>query len=180
MLFRSGGEGEPPQMAAVLKNRGYGVEFAIARTGVIFQFADPLLVDTADTGGANARSVGIEVVSYGMRDRKPGWLPPRSGASRTTREVKIHGRSVQVASFFPAQLASARALAEGLSRALQIPRRVPLTAAGVPSAEVMPPAELARFRGHVGHYHVTNLKCDLGPDFMAELHWYFVGRQDRV
>lgn len=165
----TGGEGEPPAMAQVLKTRGYGVEFAIARTGVIYQFVDPLLVDTADAGGVNARSVGIEIVSYGFRQSSSGWLPPKAGADRSLREVIIHGQRVKTAAFYPAQLLAARALADGLSRALPIPRKVPLTAAGTLITKSLSTTELGRFQGHVGHYHLTSQKLDPGPDFMAEL-----------
>lgn len=171
----TGGEGEPPAMAAVLKNRGYGVEFAIARTGVIYQFVDPLLVDTADAAGVNARSVGIEIVSYGFRQSSSGWQPPKAGHDRALREVSIHGQRVKTAAFYPAQLAAARALADGLSRALPIPRKVPLTAAGTPVTKSLPLTDLARFQGHVGHFHVTAQKLDPGPDFMAELGRLFAG-----
>lgn len=169
----TGGEGEPPAMAAVLKNRGYGVEFAIARTGVIYQFCDPLEVDTADAAGVNARSVGIEIVSYGMRQSTPGWMAPKAGIARKVSTVAIHGVPCHVAAFNSDQLAAARALADGLSRALNIPRKVPVTVKGVPTAGLLSPGELAQFKGHVGHYHISRQKCDPGPDFMGELHASF-------
>lgn len=169
----TGGEGEPPAVAKVLKNRGYGVEFAIARTGVIYQFCDPLLVDTADAGSVNARSVGVEIVSYGMRSRTPGWKPPRAGAGRPVRKVAIHGVRCEVAAFHPEQLAAARALADGLSRGLGIPRKVPTTREGVVTSKLLSPGELAQFKGHIGHYHCSRQKCDPGPEFMAELNRFF-------
>lgn len=169
----TGGEGEPPQVAATLKTRGYGVEFAIARTGVVWQFADPLEVDTADAGSVNARSVGIEVVSYGMRGRDD--KTPALGRNRLTRTVRIHGNPVVVASFYPAQLTAARSLADALSRALGVPRRVPLSADRVVQAKQLNAVDMARFTGHVGHYHLTHEKCDPGPDFMAELQAHFAG-----
>lgn len=171
----TGGEGEPPAMAQVLKTRGYGVEFAIARTGVIYQFVDPKEVDTADAAGVNARSVGIEIVSYGFRQSAPNWKAPKIGLDRAEREVSIHGQRVRTAAFYPAQLEAARALADGLSRALGVPRKVPLTAAGVPITKAMSTTEIARFSGHVGHYHLTAQKLDPGPDFIAELARLFAG-----
>lgn len=171
----TGGEQEPPAMADVLKARGYGVEFAIARTGVIYQFCDPLEVDTADAGSANARSVGTEIVSYGMRSTVEGWKPPKAGLGREVRRVRIHSVGVDVAVFHPDQLAAARALADGLSRALGIPRKVPVTAEGMVLAKQLPAAELATFKGHVGHYHLSRQKCDPGPDFMGELNRFFAG-----
>jgi hypothetical protein len=169
----TGGEQEPPAMAEVLKTRGYGVEFAIARTGVIYQFADPLEVDTADAGGVNARSVGVEIVSYGMRLSAQGWKPPKAGTGRTVHRVRLHAVSVDVAAFYPEQLTAARALADGLSRALEIPRVVPVNNEGVATAKQLSAADLAAFKGHVGHYHLSRQKCDPGPDFMGELNRFF-------
>lgn len=163
----TGGEGEPPQVAETLKTRGYGVEFAIARTGVIYQFVDPLEVDTADAGGVNARSVGTEIVSYGFK--RPDVAIPRGGMNRLQRERRIHGERVTVADFYPAQLTAARALADGLSRGLGIPRRVPMSAEGAVLARQIPTTDLARFTGHVGHYHLTHEKYDPGPDLLGEL-----------
>jgi hypothetical protein len=168
----TGGEGEPPQVAEVLKQRGYGVEFAISTTGVIYQFVDPLKVDTADAAGFNARSVGTEIVSYGMRMPGKDWHPPHGGERRTTREVEIHSQRVVVAAFFSAQLAAARALADGLSRALPIPRRVPAPGGAV-ITRAMSAGEAAGFKGHVGHYQLTREKCDPGPDFMQHLNDFF-------
>jgi hypothetical protein len=168
----TGGESEPPQMVEILKARGYGVEFAIARTGVIWQFADPLEVDTADAAGFNARSVGTEIVSYGMAGREPGWKTPKAGADRQVKETFIHGVKVKVASFYPVQLEAARALAIGLSSALGIQRRVPMIGASV-TARTLATVEAARFTGHAGHYHLTAQKCDPGPAFMEELRTLF-------
>lgn len=169
----TGGEGEPPQVAQTLRTRGYGVEFAIARTGVIWQFADPLEVDTADAGGVNARSVGTEIVSYGMKSRAANWAPPSAGMNRMLRDRRIHGERVLVADFYPAQLTAARALADGLSRTLGIPRRVPTSSDGMVLARQMNATDLARFAGHVGHYHLTHEKLDPGPDLIAELQQLF-------
>jgi hypothetical protein len=164
----TGGEGEPPDVAHVLKQRGYGVEFAISTTGVIYQFVDPLLVDTADAAGVNARSVGTEIVSYGMRVGGSTWKPPHGGERRGTSTTSIHGQAVVVADFFAVQITAARALADGLSRALHIPRRVP-TLAQVVVQHALAQAELDAFSGHIGHYQITRQKCDPGPAFMREL-----------
>ncbi len=71
------------------------------------------------------------------------------------------------------QAVAARALADGLSRGLGIERRVPTSADGLVLARQMNVTDLARFGGHVGHYHITTEKTDPGPDFMAELQLLF-------
>jgi hypothetical protein len=169
----TGGEGEPAQVAQTLQTRGYGVEFAISTQGVIWQFVDPLEVDTADAGGVNARSVGTEIVSYGMRSPAIGWRLPTGGAARAIHDERLHGVRVRVASFHAAQLSAARALADGLSRGLGIPRAVPVSADGAVLARAMTAVVLARFSGHVGHYHLTALKCDPGTEFMGGLQRFF-------
>lgn len=161
----TGGEGDPPAVARVLRARGYGVEFAIARDGTIYQFCDPLDVDTADAAGVNARSVGVEIVSYGLHSTKPGWSPPKAGRDRTVTPTRIHGALCHVAGFYPAQLAAAHALGCALSTALELPRVVPPAA----MSTVLSNETLERFRGHVGHYHVSRQKTDPGPAFMTGL-----------
>jgi hypothetical protein len=173
----TGGEQEPLQMVETLRARGLGVEFATSRIGEVFQFADPLRVDTADAAGVNARSVGIEIVSYGMVPQpQADWLPPLKGRDRAQRTTRIHDVPCTVADFYPAQLRAAMHLADALSRSLGIPRAVPLTpAADAVLARKLLPSALLSFAGHIGHYHVTRDKCDPGPAFIDELWRHFGG-----
>jgi N-acetyl-anhydromuramyl-L-alanine amidase AmpD len=173
----TGGENEPLVMVETLKARELGIEFAISRIGEIYQFCDPLLVDTADAGSVNPRSVGVEIVNFGMTRPTPGWTIPKRGADRGLREVFIHGVVCQTAEFYPAQIRAAMHLADALSRALPIRRKVPMSLQdpGAVLAKVMTPDTLSAFSGHVGHYHLTRDKCDPGPRFMAELGRLFHG-----
>lgn len=178
----TGGEAEPDRMAETLRKRKLGVEFAIGRYGNVFQFCDPSVVDTADAGVVNHRSVGVEVVCYGFAG---GWtfdpvravkVPkiPKLGRDREVYVAETHGRKVKTAKFYEAQVSSAVALAEALCAALDIPRRVP-----PPEADGVYDPALARddqrFRGHVGHYHVSKNKRDPGPWFMDSLFDHFAG-----
>ncbi len=167
----TGGENEPDRMAKVLKRRGYGVEFAISKLGVIYQFADPLEVDTADVGGFNAPSVGVEMVNIGYR-RPKGlmWIPRH----REAVKGRIHGVRRTFATFTGGQIRAARYLADALSIALPIPRVVPMREKRI-GASVVLTSTIATdsFAGHLGHYHVTKRKIDPGPVFMQHLADHF-------
>lgn len=162
----TGGENEPDVMAETLRKRKLGVEFAISRHGIIWQFCDPAYVDTADSGEVNHRSVGIEIVSYGYSSwdvKRRVFAVPKRGADRMTYDATTHGKTVKTAMFYPAQLRAARGLSIALSDALQIPMRVPRSDV----TGVLP--ELATFSGHIGHYHITEGKRDPGPMLIDEL-----------
>lgn len=166
----TGGEGKPLTMAATLRRRKLGVEFAIDRLGVVWQFCDPLVVDTADAGRVNARSVGTEVICYGFRG--PGQPVPKSGSNRPTYRCDFRGRNRRYAHFDMAQIAAALALADVLSARLPIPRRVPLYGADLGGGlmkRTMDAAELDTFQGHLGHFHVSNAKSDPGYDLLEAL-----------
>lgn len=171
----TGGERAPEKMAQVLARRGYGVEFAISTMGLIYQFADPLKVDTADVGGFNAPSVGVEMVNIGYRRPKGwGWIPNH----REAVKGRLHGVRRTFASFTPRQLRAACFLADALSETLPIARLVPCN----DDDEVITSTigDLDTFSGHLGHYHVTKRKIDPGPVFMQDLDDYFRRRPDNA
>lgn len=172
----TGGEGDPIVVAETLRRRKLGVEFAIARDGALYQFCDPCVVDTADAGILNSRSVGVEIVNYGYAG---GWtfdpvravrvpLVPKLGKDRETYEDAIHGKTVRHADFYAVQNATAMALAQVLSDVLPIPRVVPLDAAGF-IRRALTPAELSGFKGHLGHYHITTAKRDPGTRLIERI-----------
>jgi hypothetical protein len=165
----TGAENGPLQMAETLKKRKLGVEFAIDRDGRLYQFADPLVVDTADAGSINSRSVGIEIVSYGVRSWDRAWLLPKHGELRATHRELLQGSVRTVADFFPPQTATACALAHALSAALPIPRKVPLTVDGTIIPTALAPEKLRRYRGHLGHFHVSAQKLDPGRRLLEDI-----------
>lgn len=165
----TGSENKPTVMARTLKRRKLGVEFAIDRDGTIWQFCDPVIVDTADAGRVNARSVGTEIVNYGFRRR--GKPIPASGKKRTIYECTLNGRSRRFAHFLPQQIAAALVLADVLSTALPIPRAVPTDPTGDwLGVRVLPKELLDDFKGHLGHFHVSERKSDPGLDLL-EAFW---------
>lgn len=172
----TGGEGEPDRVAETLRKRKLGVEFAISRVGAIWQFCDPLEVDTADAGVMNARSVGVEIVCYGYAAswQAPGRVlrvpvVPALGRDRERYVDTVHGKPVETAWFYPAQLRAAATLARTLSAALHIPRVVPREQGGGVLRRAMLPLELRAFAGHLGHYQITAEKRDPGSRLLEYL-----------
>jgi len=169
VLHVTGGEGAPPAMFDTLRQRELGIEFAIDIEGVIWQFCDPLLVDTFDAGPINRRSIGAEVVNYGYRaDPK---TVPLKGKTRPLYDTIIHGKRVMMARSNPAQVQALVALADTLTScpALKIPRKLPRNGAGQVHTRLMDAAEIDAFQGVLGHLHVSGAKIDPGTDVFDAL-----------
>ena len=165
----TGGEGSPHTMFSTLEKRELGIEFAIDVDGVIWQFCDPLEVDTFDAGPINARSIGVEIVNYGYRaDPK---TVPLKGKGRELYDTTIHGRRLVMARSNPAQVAALVALADVLTSSpmLKIPRTVPRWPGGAIDTHVMDAKRLAAFSGVLGHLHVSGAKIDPGTDVLEAL-----------
>jgi hypothetical protein len=164
----TGGENDPIPMADVLRKRKLGIEFAISRSGTIYQFCDPALVDTADAGIVNSRSIGCEIVCYGYASwdiTRRVFTVPKLGQDREMYEALTHGKKVKTAKFYDSQMRAARALANAVSEAIPaIRKRVPSV-----MNDVLPADALQSFTGFVGHYHITESKRDPGPWFMEQL-----------
>lgn len=153
----TGGEGDAAGVHRVLNERSLGIEFIVDREGVIWQCCDPADVDTFDAGNVNRRSVGIEIVSCGVP------VVSGRGSDRGEYSARVHGRDTRFARFYKPQVRAAMALAETLSAALDIPRRVPLR------MSELQPHELAEFTGHLGHLHVTGRKIDPGTELFDRM-----------
>lgn len=168
----TGGENPPETMFRVLQRRELGVEFAIDRDGTVYQFADPVLVDTFDAGYVNKRSWGCEIVNYGYRGKLS--MVPRRGRDRETYTDTIHGRRREMARFASEQVDSFIALAEAIHGHLEIPLCVPTEPNGELLRRAMSRGEMKSFSGIVGHYHVTDRKLDPGTDLLNECltHWH--------
>jgi len=160
----TGGENDVETLFRVLDNRELGVEFAIDHVGVIWQFCDPILVDTFDAGFVNARSIGCEIVNYGFRGtgREP---PGEMGKLRDTYFTTLRGKRRKFARFFPAQINAAVALANAVSAVVPtIPKCIPLSEDGTLLTETMSRREVRNWSGHLGHYHINEGKSDPGTD----------------
>lgn len=153
----TGGENPVETLFRVLDQRELGVEFFIDSEGRIFQFCDPVIVDTFDAGAYNPRSVGCEIQCYGFQ--APGRPLPKGGAARGTYTTRMNGRKRTFAKFYPAQIDAALWLARAVSDAIpSIPKTVPalLTGALYPNAVPFRVMESGSIKGHVGHYHLTD------------------------
>ena len=171
----TGGEREPLDMVKTLQARKLGIEFAIGRDGMIYQFCDPNKVDTADAGILNSRSCGVEIVNYGYSAQRGALarvlsvpVVPTPGRDRPTYEASTHALALRTARFYPAQLEAALGLADALSSALGIPRVVPAEAYDL---TVLP--GVLDFRGHLSHSHITAKKRDCGPELLQTLRGHF-------
>lgn len=164
----TGGERPPLGVFDTLRQRRLGVEFAIGNDGTIYQFADPLLVNTAHAGRFNRRSVGVEITNFGFRRARHFWRRFNRAAYTAT----IHGRARRLARFHPAQIRAAVGLADTLSAALHIPPRVPLDDRGRLHTGLLP--EPDTYRGHCGHYHLSASKLDPGADLLTAISSRFV------
>lgn len=169
--------------------RGLSVHFLLDVDGTLYQTLD-LALRARHAGPANDRSIGIEIAQIGAypdtstidrfyRRSDDGGLelnipaeyePPPGGPFRPARpdliRGAIHGRSLVQPDYTDAQYETLALLVAALAEHFpNLPRRAPTGADGTVLARVMTEAELASFRGVVGHFHVTTAKIDPGPAF---------------
>ncbi|TXH10316.1 MAG: hypothetical protein E6R03_15645 [Hyphomicrobiaceae bacterium] len=156
----TGGTGDASRLFRVLGTRELGVEFFIDYDGTIYQFCDPVLVNTADAGFINPRSYGVEVRCLGI---------PRKGVKtpdQPTYYTTLRGRKREYVHFTQAQYKALYDLYQALSEAkhplLKLPLRVPCDAGGSLLTRTMTPYEIKLYSGAIGHYHISDNKADPG------------------
>lgn len=162
MWHWTAGEGGGEQIYQTLRARGLGVEFAIDREGIVYQYADPATTDARDCGSAwDRRSMGCEIACYGMR--RPYTRPwdllgtPPKARDREVVEARSRGRRVYVAAFYPSQVRSALALGDALRLAFGIPPRLPRGDDGrVLDRRMTREEERDWAGGELGHLHVSD------------------------
>jgi hypothetical protein len=157
----TGGENPPRTVFDVLDDRELGVEFITDHEGVVWQFADPIAVDTFDAGRFNRRSIGNEIINY-LFGKPKG----RLGQLRDTYRTRMNGQRRTFARSFPAQLNSAFNLTEAIidSGLTKITRNIPYDANGDILRRTMSDHEVDTFTGVLGHFHLTRSKSDPGTD----------------
>jgi len=167
VIHWTGSENAVETMFRVLNNRKLGVEFAITPLGSLFQFCDPIKVDTADAGAANKTSWGVEVVNQGQRKilnpRK--WKKPRAHkldlGPRPFYTAKIHGKKRNLYGFYPAQVATLCALNRLMVDNIETYEANVCTEPGV--------IDWQSFRGAIGHLNIKRAKTDPGTLDMQHL-----------
>ncbi len=164
VLHWTGGEAPPEKVFKVLDRRELGIEFAIGHEGDIWQFCDPLKVDTFDAGPYNRRSIGVEIINYGFG-------AGRNSVNRTHYKCVLNGHDRRFAHFFPAQVQAAVALIDAVIKSgkTKIARKVPRTPDKAFINRKMAKSELAQFDGVCGHFHISAKKSDPGLDIFREL-----------
>jgi len=163
VLHWTAGEATARQTYRTLSGRELGVEFVVDRQGIIWQFADPALIDTFDAGSANRRSAGIEITNYGFR--RSGKKIPMKGRDRPKYRTTLNGRSREFAGYYPAQIQSAIALCDTLRSPLRyVSKVIPRDGNGHLLKRTMTKKELQEFSGVLGHFHISKAKSDPGTD----------------
>jgi N-acetyl-anhydromuramyl-L-alanine amidase AmpD len=139
--------------------RGLSCHFLLDVDGTLYQTLD--VTDTAwHARQANPRSIGVELANLGAYP--PGDHPEPAAAPLV--RGKIHGRELEMHPFTDAQYDALGKLARALCDELPGLRAdVPRGRGGAVRSGVLSDAELARFRGILGHSHVTTDKTDPGP-----------------
>ncbi|HTL68665.1 MAG TPA: peptidoglycan recognition family protein [Lacunisphaera sp.] len=176
----------------VLRQRHLSVHFLLDVDGTIYQTID-LREKAAHATISNDRSVGIEIANIGAyppaepklldewyrrdadgvrlvvpaRIRDPGILT-RNFSGRPARPVPVRGRiqdrELVQYDLTAEQYAALARLTAALCRVFpQLACDYPHDAAGRLLTGKLPDAELARYRGVLGHYHIQENKIDPGP-----------------
>ena len=165
----TGGFGDAERLFRVLERRTLGVEFFIDYDGAIFQFCDPVEVNTADAGYVNPRSVGVEVRCAGF----PSKDSRRHRDDQPHYRGTIRGRTLRMVDFTEAQHESLLWLIDTIRIAhdpqIVIPRKIPRDDDGTPLRRTMTRAEVRNFAGVIGHFHISKRKTDPGTEPMARL-----------
>jgi len=184
--------------------RGLSSHFLLDVDGTIYQTLD-VKERARHSGPANDRSVGVEIANMGAYEDEAEfdkWYKPDAGgwpvfqpnevngstgirtrgfvARPSRRELvagRIHDRDLYQYDLTDAQYDSLAKLSAALCRALpRILPDAPRAANGEVRKGVLSPDELAKFRGILGHYHVTEDKIDPGP----AMNWARLFRQMRA
>lgn len=152
----TGSENRPEDVHHNMTRRGVSVHFVLEPRGVVYQMCDADRI-AAHAEGVNARAVGIEVVCRGDDEEVP-----EKGVVRAMYTERIHGRPCVYAGFTSAQELSLVVLVTALCTVFDVPVRVPVGPDGDVLPRVLSKAELAGFRGVVGHLHLSAMKRDPG------------------
>jgi N-acetyl-anhydromuramyl-L-alanine amidase AmpD len=151
ILHWTGGEGSALRVFQALDARHLGVHYVVDSGGLVWQMCDEEHA-AYHAGGGNERSIGVEIVCSGI-----GVVKGRKQYAAT-----CHGRRLVVSDYYDRQNAAVIGLVESIVARHGLPRRVPMTFAGV-----LPGVE--RWEGVCGHLHWSARKTDPGPRIFERL-----------
>src|SRR5690606_14964258 len=162
VVHHTGGEGGGKQVHRVLRNRGLSVQFFVDHEGVIWQYADANARAQHAGVTANGWTCGIEI------QNRANASPLQNGIRREVVIDSVHGVEAKRTTFLPEQVASTLALVSALCHWYGLPMVVPMDGQRVRDG-ALTRAELASFRGVLGHFHVTKRKIDPGLAIMRAI-----------
>jgi len=173
VLHWTGGIRDAAGFYDTMRSRNLSVHHFIDAQGRDWQMASYNLV-CKHAGKVNDYSVGIEAQNpaYDKTDeqKRVVELERKRGVQRAIVTEPIRGkRPVRYLDFTPAQTAAIVARVELLCDQLNIPRRVPTEADGSLLRREMTDAELASFRGWIGHWQCHPVKNDPGSKLLETL-----------
>lgn len=148
------------------------MHFFVDYAGTIWQLAD-LSQTCAHTGIVDPRSIGIACQSRGFALGKD--VPERTRARlerRAPRGIyrdRIRHTAQSFCMLTATQLDAVEALRATLVKAKLISRAVPRDAGGRVARRTLAPWEIARFRGTLGSYHLSEAEWGPGPQLFEEL-----------
>ena len=159
VLHHTAGEGGAQQVYRTLKGRGLGIHFVVDNKGAVTQMADFKKVVTSHAGSMNEHSIGIEISNRGI----PPWM---LAAPRETYTHNFRGKDREFLKFYPEQVLAVWELLNYLHAETGIPLSFPA------SQNVLPKAELADYKGVLGHHHLVLTKIDPSPHLWDALRAY--------
>lgn len=177
--------------------RGLSAHFLIDADGTVYQTLD-LKERAFHATTSNDRSVGVEVANVGARpvgedhsEQTHYYVEdargPKLNLPEFARELRpdtprlvvgtVQGEACRQYDFTPEQYAALAKLTAALADVFpRLPLDAPRGSDGQVVPHVLPPADLARFTGVLGHHHVQANKLDPGPAFQ----WDRVLREARA
>jgi N-acetyl-anhydromuramyl-L-alanine amidase AmpD len=165
VLHWTGGEGDHRAVYNTLRKRELGVHFFVDYKGRIFQYADPAVTVCPHAGAVNRYAYGVEIQCRGtnhselLQKRRP----------RGVERQELHGKPASVALFGSDQIEAVTGLCDAFADLEVHPRRIPDS-----GDLIADPDARKKFKGVLGHLHVSSKKLDPGMqifDALAEEGW---------
>lgn len=151
---------------------GLSIHGVLEAEGILVEMAS-LDLACIHAGVANPFSIGLEMVSPGYPRTKAHLAEMKRGIHRDEYVDYIRGQRVRMLDYTEDQYATLLAWLDRVCELYDIPKAVPLDQHGDLLQRQMTPAELAAFRGVMGHFHCHDEKNDPGTAPFLRLleHW---------